>query len=152
VLAALYAGTMNRILSIVLLFHFSLSAHGLSIGCDTARGLQSIDQLDVAYERAKIVFLANVEIEYSTDSTAINWKYKVIKPALKGNLPAAGILNPGGRYCDHPDVTEKGIFLVFWSKEGELITSDNSKMVMYGDSKVIEKWIVKWAHEKAYNK
>jgi hypothetical protein len=139
---------------IVILFLILAGTHtlALSISCDSKDTLSNIEELNKAFENAETVFLANVEIVYPAGTTAINWNYTLIEPVLKGTVSSSGVLLPGGSHCDRPAATEKGVFLVFWSKENDLLTSNNSKMVIYGGGKVVESWVLEWAKEKTYNK
>jgi hypothetical protein len=137
-----------KILTLALLT--SLSAHGLSISCTENDALGTREQLDQAYEKAEIVFLANAVLDQDAGPT--RWKYSVITPVLKGDVEPEGYLNSGEGVCDFVEATVNGVYLVFWDMPNEPITNRNTVLVVFGEPKIAEEWVLNWAQSKTHNK
>ncbi|WP_139304914.1 hypothetical protein [Microbulbifer marinus] len=129
---------MNRVFQFFLLLMLSGSALAIDIYCNDRKSLDRVDMLDSAYERAKIVFLANVEIEHLDEAPHLRWRYSTISPVLKGEIESEGYLYPSTKVCEAPDLSEKAVFLVFLNNREDVLTSQNTLMVVYNRGSVHE--------------
>ncbi|WP_143187042.1 hypothetical protein [Microbulbifer donghaiensis] len=143
---------MIRIIQFLLALSFSGNTFAIDIYCGERKSLDRVDILDSAYEEAKIVLLANVEAEHLDGPPHLRWRYSAISPILKGDITREGYFYPSSEPCKSPDLSEKAVFLVFLQEQQEILTSENTLMVVYNRGKAHEGWALEWAETKAHNK
>lgn len=108
----------------------------------------SIPKLESLYSKSEVVFLANVEIDYSSALKYLKWKYSIIDPILKGELGRTGYLVQNTERCSIISAIERGVYLVFWESGPEPISNMNAVPVVYGKGQVYEEWILEWVKFK----
>jgi hypothetical protein len=124
------------------------SAAGSVVICAQNSWPADTASLDEAYAAHSIVFVANVSTIVDPETTETTWSYRLLPPALKGDIPSEGILNVEMRSCLMPHLALEATMLIFLDNLDESAKADNSVAVVYGDGNVVEKWIVEWAAEK----
>ncbi|MCX2778089.1 hypothetical protein [Microbulbifer thermotolerans] len=142
---------MTRVIQLFLVFTFSGKALAIDIYCGDRKSLDRVDILNSAYEAAKVVFLANVEAEHLDGPPHLRWRYSAISPILKGEVAREGYFYLSAEPCKSPDLSENAVFLVFLQDQQEILTSENTLMVVYNRGNAHEGWALEWAKSKVHN-
>ncbi len=119
-----------------------------SVTCAPQSWPADTTSLDEAYAAHSLVFVANVSTIVDPETTEATWSYRLLPPALKGDIPSEGSLNVENRFCLRPHIALEATVLVFLDNLDEAASADNSVAVVYGDGNVVEQWIIEWAADK----
>ncbi len=104
--------------------------------------------LDEDYAAHSLVFVANVSTIVDPETLDTTWSYRLLPPALKGDIPSEGSLKVEMRSCLHPHIALDATMLIFIDDLDETARSDNSVAIVYGEGNVVENWILEWIAEQ----
>ena len=139
---------MFRNLTLVIaLFVAQASAESIVI-CAPPSWPADTASLDEAYKAHKLVFVAEVSTIVDAETADIWWSYRLISPALKGDVPREGTLNVDMVSCSSPHMALEATMLIFLDYIDEPASSENSVAVVYGGGNVIEQWVLEWVAEQ----
>ncbi len=139
---------MVRNLTLVISLLVAQVAAGSTVICAPQSWLADTTSLDKAYAAHRLVFVANVSTIVDAETTETSWSYRLLPPALKGDIPSEGSLKVEMRSCLHPHIALDATMLIFIDDLDETARSDNSVAIVYGEGNVVENWILEWIAEQ----
>ena len=140
---------MPRIVAITLSCLFLIS-HTTVVAIESCdEDMESVAELDKAFDAANFVFVATVIGENKIGSSL---KYKLHAPALKGKVPSVGEITQAEACWGIPFLNGEAILLLFVDSLEEKISRKNWVLVALGKNEPGYTWVADWLAQKTSNK